>query len=68
MAGPPDHGCRSTGEVVRAPATDRPAVRAIRAAGEDRVRDAVLGAIDPFRTTSGGCRRENVFRFLAATA
>jgi hypothetical protein len=43
-----------------------PAVLAIRASGEARVRDAVLQAIAPFRTAGGGYRLENKFRYLIA--
>lgn len=45
-----------------------PAVLAIEAAGEDRVRSAVVDALAPFRLSTGGYRLENRFRFLIATA
>ena len=45
-----------------------PAVRAIQAAGEERVRAAVAQAIAPFRLSSGGYRLENRFRYLLARA
>jgi SAM-dependent methyltransferase len=41
-----------------------PAVRAVRHAGEERVRRAVTEAITPFRTARGGYRIENTFRCL----
>jgi SAM-dependent methyltransferase len=44
-----------------------PAVKAIAAAGEERVAAAVLGAIAPFRTASGGYAIENAWRYLVAT-
>jgi len=43
-----------------------PAVRALREAGEDRARRAVIDAIAPFRTARGGYRIENTFRYLVA--
>jgi hypothetical protein len=43
------------------------AVRAIEVAGEDAVVDAVLAAVEPYRTTGGGCRIENVFTYAIAT-
>jgi len=45
-----------------------PAVRAIRAAGENRIRELVIEAIAPYRTSSGGYSIENVFRFVVARA
>jgi SAM-dependent methyltransferase len=45
-----------------------PAVRAITAAGEDRVRSAVAEAIDRFRTSDGSYRIGCTFRYLIATA
>lgn len=45
-----------------------PAVGAIQAAGEPRVRRAVGQAIRPFRTASGAYCLENEFRYLVAQA
>jgi SAM-dependent methyltransferase len=45
-----------------------PVVRAIQVSGEDRVRDAVLEAIAPYRLSSGGYRLENSFLFMLAAA
>ena len=45
-----------------------PAARAIDAAGEPAVRDAVTHAIAPYRTSTGAYRLENVFTFLVARA
>lgn len=45
-----------------------PAIKAIRTSGEDRVRDAVLAALEPFRNESGGYRLENKFRYALARA
>ncbi len=44
-----------------------PAVKAIDAAGEARVRAVVTDAIAPYRLSSGGYRLENRFRYLVAT-
>jgi SAM-dependent methyltransferase len=43
-------------------------VRAVEDAGEARVKQAVLGALLPFRTCSGGYRLENRFRYVIALA
>lgn len=43
-----------------------PAIRAIRHSGEERVREATLQAIAPFRKSSGAYRMENRFRYLIA--
>jgi SAM-dependent methyltransferase len=48
--------------------SDGAAVQAIRTSGEARVREAVVNAIAPFKTTSGGYWLENKFRFLIAKA
>jgi SAM-dependent methyltransferase len=45
-----------------------PAVRAIKAAGEERVREAVAAAIEPYCLPSGGYRMENRFRYVIASA
>jgi len=44
-----------------------PAVRAIETSGEERVREAVGGALEQFRDAHGGYRLENTFRYLVAT-
>lgn len=44
-----------------------PVERAIRASSFERVRDAVAGAIAPYRTASGGYHLENSFRYLLAS-
>jgi hypothetical protein len=43
-----------------------PVVLAIKTAGEDNVRAAVLKSIAPYRTVDGGYRLDNKFRYLAA--
>jgi SAM-dependent methyltransferase len=45
-----------------------PAVKAIQTSGEDRVREAVLTALEPFKSKSGGYRLENEFRYVVARA
>jgi SAM-dependent methyltransferase len=45
-----------------------PAIRAIRVAGEEAVGAKVAEAIAPYRTSSGGYRLENSFRYLIAEA
>jgi SAM-dependent methyltransferase len=44
-----------------------PVERAIRASSFERVRDAVVGAIAPYRTASGGYHMDNSFRYLLAS-
>jgi SAM-dependent methyltransferase len=44
-----------------------PVERAIRASSLERVRDAVAGAIAPYRTASGGYHMKNSFRYLLAS-
>jgi hypothetical protein len=44
------------------------AVRATESAGEQKVTDAVLEAVAPYRTSDGGYRLENVFTYLIASA
>jgi SAM-dependent methyltransferase len=41
-----------------------PAERAIRSTSVEKARDAVAGAIAPYRTSSGGYHMDNVFRYL----
>jgi SAM-dependent methyltransferase len=45
-----------------------PAVRAIQAAREDRVREAVAESLVPFRRPDGSYLLENTFRYLIASA
>jgi len=44
-----------------------PVERAIRASSFERVRDAVTGAIAPYRTASGGYHLDNSFRYVLAS-
>jgi len=44
------------------------AVKAINVAGEKAVDAAILAAVEPYRTSDGGCRIENVFTYVIATA
>jgi SAM-dependent methyltransferase len=43
-------------------------VQATRTVGEPAVREAILGAMAPFRTAAGGYRLENEWRYLVAAA
>jgi SAM-dependent methyltransferase len=45
-----------------------PTVMAVRSAGEEQVRQAVLDSLLPFRTRTGGYREENTYRYVIATA
>ncbi|GAC1422622.1 MAG: class I SAM-dependent methyltransferase [Ktedonobacteraceae bacterium] len=45
-----------------------PLVSAIRAAGEETVKQAVLTSLVPFKTPDGGYRQENLFHYVIATA
>lgn len=45
-----------------------PMVRAIARSGSYAVTSAVLSEVEPYRTSSGGYRLENVFRYVVATA
>lgn len=45
-----------------------PAYRAIQHSGEERVRDTVARALEPFGVPSGGYRLDNKFRYLIALA
>jgi SAM-dependent methyltransferase len=53
---------------LRALLSAGPAMRAIAAAGEERVTVAASEAIAPFRTASGGYAIENAWRYLITTA
>jgi SAM-dependent methyltransferase len=44
-----------------------PTVMAVRSAGEEQVRQAVLDALRPFRTATGGYQEENTYRYVIAT-
>ena len=44
------------------------AVKAIQGAGEEAVTQAVLQAVEPYRTSDGGYRLENIFTYLIAQA
>ncbi len=44
-----------------------PAIRAMQVRGEDVVRHAILSAITPFKTSSGGYHLSNSFRYMVAT-
>lgn len=44
------------------------AVKAAESAGEEKVTEAVLEAVAPYRTSDGGYRLENVFTYLVANA
>jgi SAM-dependent methyltransferase len=56
----------SEADALRALLCAGPLVAAINNSGEERVRAAVLGAIAPYRTTAGGYRLENQFRYVVA--
>jgi len=43
-------------------------VMAVRYVGEEKVRQTVLDSLSPFRTSNGGYREENKFRYVIATA
>jgi hypothetical protein len=43
-----------------------PGTAAIRLSGEERVREALARALQPFGDDSGGYRLSNVFRYLIA--
>jgi len=45
-----------------------PAIRAMENKGEDEVREVVLNVIAPFKTSSGGYRLRNNYRYMIATA
>lgn len=44
-----------------------PAIRAVQVQGEDVVRRAILDALAPFKTSSGGYHLSNSFRYMIAT-
>ena len=45
-----------------------PTVMAVRYAGEEKVKQVVFDSLLPFRTSTGGYREENTFRYVIATA
>ena len=45
-----------------------PTVMAVRYAGEEQVKRRVLDSLAPFRTSTGGYREENTYRYVIATA
>jgi hypothetical protein len=47
-------------------AASGPGIRAMRVAGRDQLRAALLAALAPFKTGSGSCRLDNKFRFVIA--
>ncbi len=44
-----------------------PTVMAVRYAGEEKVKQVVLDSLAPFRTSNGGYREENTYRYVIAT-
>jgi hypothetical protein len=52
----------------RSVAAAGPGARAVREAGEERVRAAVTAALTPFRQPDGRYRLENAFRYVVARA
>jgi SAM-dependent methyltransferase len=44
-----------------------PAIRAIEVKGEDVIRGAILNALAPYKTSSGGYHLSNSFRYMIAT-
>ena len=44
-----------------------PSVMAISIVGEDKVKEAVINAMTPFKTPTGGYRLTNVFRYLVSS-
>jgi SAM-dependent methyltransferase len=53
---------------VRGLSSSGPAVAAIAHVGEERVREAVAGFVEDYRTEDGGVRLRNVFRYVIASA
>jgi SAM-dependent methyltransferase len=45
-----------------------PTVMAVRYAGEEKVKQVVLDSLLPFKTSAGGYREENTYRYMIATA
>ena len=53
-------------EACRGFASSGPGVRAADLAGEEKLRAALLSAVAPFKTKSGGVHMDNKFRFVVA--
>jgi SAM-dependent methyltransferase len=53
-------------DAYRAFAASGPGIRAIRLAGKDKLRTALLSALAPFKTKSGSLHLDNKFRFVVA--
>jgi hypothetical protein len=51
---------------LRAQCSSAPAVLAARTSGEAAVKDAIIRALAPYRTTLGGYRIETEYRYLTA--
>jgi hypothetical protein len=45
-----------------------PAIRAMQVREEDEVRHAILNALAPFKTSSGGYHLSNSYRYMIASA
>lgn len=54
--------------MLRAQCSSGPAVLAARTSGTEAVEDAIVGALAPYRTASGGYRIETEYRFFTAEA
>jgi hypothetical protein len=54
--------------VLRGLLSAGPAARAMQASGEAAVRDALLQALEPFKSPSGQYRLKNKYRYLIAKA
>lgn len=52
----------------RAVSSAGPVIRAIRHAGEERTKQAIIDSLAPYKTHTGGYLQENKFRFVIATA
>ena len=54
--------------MLRAQCSSAPAVLAVRTSGEARVKEAIVNALLPYRTESGGYRVQTEYRYLMARA
>ena len=54
--------------MLRAQCSSAPAVLAARTSGKTNVKEAILSAMLPYRTESGGYRIQTEYRYLTATA
>jgi len=52
----------------RAVSSAGPVIRAIRHAGEEHTKQAIMDSLTPYKTHTGGYLQENKFRFVIATA